>query len=697
MKLLNKILIGTVGIGMGLTTVSCSDFLATEKYMEDEKTEERVFDTKTYTMEFLTFVYNRLQGDNVEIGHSNICPTNFCDDQTFNEGGAGSRYRAFKLGEIGYGYNSGYTGYYQQSWPWAYDGIRQASVFIKKAHANDLQTEEEITVLKAEARFLRAYFYWLLVRRYGPVPIMPDEGTDYTKSYDELSIPRSTMDECVDYVAKEMLLAAKDLPEKRDNANIVRPTKGAALAVRAKMLVYAASPLYNGNTEFADFVDNKGKQLIPQEYNEEKWAKAAAACRDLIDYADETGVYRLYTVPKKETGGDQDYPLTITPPTCEPYSSQDYPNGWADIDPFESYRALFNGDLYAAENPELIFTRGRNGVNTNQTTVENVDDLAKHQMPVSAGGWNIHGMTQAQCDAYDMADGQPYDREKVLRQYQELADENGLGDAYFTTKNNGALHPYDHLPNNGVFMGYANREPRFYASVAYSGFIWTCSSTSEARYRNQQVWYYRGTENGRTNGNERWCNTGIGICKYVNPKDCYYGNDASVQGKVEPTIRYADILLLYAEALNNLTSTYEEPSWDGSKTYTVSRDVEQMRRGVKPVRMRAGMPDYSAETYADKDKFFEAIVHERRIEFFNENQRYYDVRRWKIAPQVESAQIYGCNTLMNAAHAKEFYVPVRVPNLQTSFSRKQYFWPITYTELKRNKNMTQAPGWLDYD
>ena len=74
MKLRNKILIGAMGAGMGLTMVSCSDFLATEKYMEDEKTEERVFDEKTYTMEFLTFVYNRLQGDNVEIGHSTSAP-----------------------------------------------------------------------------------------------------------------------------------------------------------------------------------------------------------------------------------------------------------------------------------------------------------------------------------------------------------------------------------------------------------------------------------------------------------------------------------------------------------------------------------------------------------------------------------------------------------------------------------------------
>ena len=91
------------------------------------------------------------------------------------------------------------------------------------------------------------------------------------------------------------------------------------------------------------------------------------------------------------------------------------------------------------------------------------------------------------------------------------------------------------------------------------------------------------------------------------------------------------------------------------------------------------------------------LKHERQIEFFAENQRFWDLRRWKDAPVDEAEQIYGCNTLMNKAHAIEFYTPVRVPYLQTSFSRKQYFWPIAYNELKRNKNMTQAPGWEDYD
>ena len=125
--------------------------------------------------------------------------------------------------------------------------------------------------------------------------------------------------------------------------------------------------------------------------------------------------------------------------------------------------------------------------------------------------------------------------------------------------------------------------------------------------------------------------------------------------------------------------------------------INQMRRGLKPVRMRAGVPDYEDAVYNDPELFFEKIVHERQVEFFAENQRYFDLRRWKIAPEHEGEQIYGCNTLMDEAHRDGFYMPVRVANLQTSFSRKQYFWPIHYDELKRNQNLTQAPGWQDYD
>ncbi len=106
---------------------------------------------------------------------------------------------------------------------------------------------------------------------------MPASGVDYTKSYDELSIPRNTYEECVDLIAEEMKQAAKELPERRDNLNIARPTRGAALAVRAKAYLYGASPLANGNTEMADFVDKTGRKLIPQKYSEEKMGKSCCS------------------------------------------------------------------------------------------------------------------------------------------------------------------------------------------------------------------------------------------------------------------------------------------------------------------------------------------------------------------------------------------------------------------------------------
>lgn len=685
MKRNKYILLGAIVAGLGLGTTSCSDYLNVDRYFRDQQSLERIFSDKDYTLQWLSFCYSRLQGDNLDIGHSKSCPTNFSDDRVFNE--EGNRFAAFKRGEYGDGYS--YSDLYKNSWTWSYEGIYQASILLNELHENPDFTPEEITDVRGQARFLRAYFYWLLLRKYGPVPILPPEGADYTKSYDELAYPRNTYDECVDFITSELEIAATELFEKRDNLNIARPTKGSALAVRAKVLVYAASPLANGNTEMSDFVNKDGKQLIPQEYSEEKWAKAAAAARDMIEYAEASGLYKLYTFEKRPVSTDEAYPVTIEPPLHEEYSKKDFPDGWRNIDPFESYRSIFNGELYANENPELLFTRGTNADNNDLKTDNGMADLVKHQLPGTYGGWNVHGTTLKQCEAYDMADGTPFDKGNYAK-YKGV----------FTNDENKADHPYDHLRND-VWWGYANREPRFYASIAFNGAVWHGLSIKDeggAKERNKQVWYYRGASDGRINGTVNWCITGIGIMKYVNPNDCNKWG-GSIYQKVDPALRYADILLMYAEALNNISEGmhYQIASWDGSQTYDIWRDIEQMRRGVKPVRMRAGVPDYSDAEYSDPQKFFERIVHERQIEFFSENQRYYDLRRWKIAEEHEGEQIYGCNTLMNEEYRDMFYMPVRVPNLQTSFSRKQYFWPISFDELKRNKNLTQAPGWHDYD
>ena len=666
-------------IGLGTFFQSCSDHLDVERYFNDRQSLERIFNSRDYTEEWLANAYYQLLNYNLEIGHVQFTITNFSDDMIFTEGGAGISFVKYKAGEFGPQYTSGNpSNLITRPWDQSYDGIRQASIFIENAHPGDEITEAMYRDLKGQAYFIRGYLYWLLLRKYGPVPILPEEGLDYEAPYSELARPRSTYDECVEYIAEQMLLAAELLERDRSTLSASRPTKGAALAVRAKAYLYAASPLMNGNPEMADFVDDQGRKLISQEYDEEKWAKAAAAARDVI----ELNQYQLYVAPKRQTGGLWGaYPQTIEPPYHPVYSEKTWiEGGWSDIDPLDSYRALFNGDLYVAENPELIFSRGDNQLDYRF----GIQSMSRHQIPVSkGGGYNCHGITGKQCDAYGMYDGKPFDRSASLKG--------------FTTKDG----EYPYLKKD-VWLEYANREPRFYASVAFSGALWGGISASDAQNREFQTFYYYGEDDGRkiVSTQDRWIPTGIGMMKFVNPKESY-ATGGTAYPKVDPAIRYADILLMYAEALNELTTTHTVLSWDTNEIYTITRDVPAMKASVLPVRLRGGVPNYDevgmGDPYANADELRTLLKRERQIEFLGENQRYYDLRRWKDAPEEESQMIYGCNTTVPKEYREAFYEQVVVPSIQTSWSIKQYFWPIAYDELKKNVRLTQAPGWPSFD
>lgn len=663
---------------IGLVSSSCSDYLSVERFFKDRQSEEKIFKSKDFTEQWLAKCYSCLLQTNLEFTRITYSVTNYADDIIFNESDGAINYNAFKFGQ----YDNGWT---NDSYIRSYEGIRQSSILINNIDINEELTQEEIADYKAQARFLRSYFYWLLLRKYGPVPLMPEETVSIDETYEGMSYPRNTYDEVVEYIAKEMVLAAEDLPEKRNRQHIGRATKGAALAVRAKVLLYTASPLNNPQPsdpdKFSDFVDDQGRMLMSQTYDESKWARAAAAAKDVIDLANTTGVYKLYTADYQAKGDDA-YPATIKPPYHPIYSNKNFPEGWADIDPFASYRALFNGDLYATENPELIFTRGNNSL----------DDQVKHfvdnQMPTSGGGSNRHGLTAKQCDAYDMANGNPFDLQKFLDTCE--VNKRFISEEEYNKQELRPLRP-------GTWKEYANREPRFYASVSFNGAFWAFASAQNTEYRNQQVWYYRGSKDGRKNSSDKWIPTGIGMMKFVSPNDCN-ANSGRIYDKVDIPIRYADILLMYAEALNELTpgNSYETTTWQG-EPISISRNTEEMRKAVSPVRMRAGVPDYLPEVYNDQSLFRNRLKHERQVEFMGENQRYYDLRRWKDAPIEESEPIYGCNVLMTEAKKDRFYERVRVENLQTNFSRKMYFWPMIKNELQWNRRMTQAPGWETFD
>lgn len=381
-----------IGIALSAIIVACADKLDSDKYFKDRRSLEDVFTDKENTEEWLAHAYSFLNGYNLEVSMMLNTITNFADDIYFG-GNSLAVYKEFKTGT--------YDESYRHSWSESYKGIRQASIFIQHIDMNTKFTEEERADLKAQARFVRAYYYWLLLRKYGPVPLLPDEGLDYTASYDDLAIQRSSYDECVEYIESEMLLAAKDLPLNRALNQGARPTRGAALAARARALLYSASPINNPRPgeadKFSDMVDYDGNCLMSQEYNEYKWAKAAAAARDVMELPGENNGRRYELYHKKATDiAEPGYPATIAPYQDGDFSTKTWnEGGYSDIDPYESYRSVFNGALAMYQNPELIFSRGRNqGGNS-------LVEMVKLQMPRTLGnGSNAYGMTIKMCDAY---------------------------------------------------------------------------------------------------------------------------------------------------------------------------------------------------------------------------------------------------------------------------------------------------------
>lgn len=553
-----------------------------------------------------------------------------------------------------------------------YEGVRKASTFINNVDRCPELTMDEKTDLKGQARFLRAYCYWALMRVYGPVPLIPLDGLDVNLSYEELSLPREHFDVLVDFVDKELTEAARALPTKRTINNLGRPTRGAALGLRSRVLLFAASPLYNGNIDLFNVKDCNGKTLIAQEYDESKWARAAAAAKDVMDLAIGSGLYELYTVAPKTTASEWE-----RPPYNSEYSDKAFPDGWADVDPLRSYKSIFDGTIMGSKNPELIYTRTRNGHTC-------IDDWNYQLMPKTLSGNNRLAVTLKMVNAYAMNDG---------RSITEAANTDDYVTEGFTTQAYSVDNPF--LPAN-VSLMYNNREPRFYASIGYCGSVWEASSSTETMYRNSQIFYYRGLNDGKQGFKENCPITGITVKKYYNEEDSRTTGGYRVD-KTEMTIRYGEILLNYAEALNELTPgvTYKETNYMGEEV-TIQRDVEQMRYAIKRIRMRAGVPDYSDATYASQDDFRVKLKRERQVELFAENSmRYFDLLRWKDAETEENQLLQGCdiNISDDQTRIADFYKPTIITTVHKVFDQRMYLWPFPTYELKRNVNMTQNPGW----
>lgn len=637
---------------------SCADYLDVDKYFYDQLSIDSAFSKRKYVDGWLSNAFEPIQyiteGEGMRRWMS--------DDIVKYEG------RDYQNGNYSATTNNGDS---ENLLYKAYEAVRKASTFIDNVDRCGELTEVEKADMKGQMRFIRAYAYWSLIRHFGPVPLIPEHGLDVSLSYEKLSLPRASLDEIVAFIDQDLVVAARSLPMVRTVNNMGRPTRGAALALRARILLWVASPLMNGNRDLFNVKDNRGRQLVPQEYDESKWAKAAAAAKEVMDL----GIYELYTIePSPDT------PEYERPPYNAEFSDKNFPDGWSDVDPYLSYKSIFDGTIIGSKNPELIFTRTSRGN-------EQINHWVSNCMPRTLSGSNLIGVSQKQVDAYYMDNGQTIQEAEASGYYKE--------DGFTTSSNplNEGGAPF--LPAN-VSWQYAHREPRFYASIAYCGSIWACSSANEAQYRNKQIFYYRDLNDGKQGFKEDCPLTGIGFKKFVNDEDAFTQGGYRMD-KTENTIRYAEMLLIYAEALNELTpgKSYTVERYNG-ETMTVQRDVNEMRSAMKPIRMRAGVPDFDDVIYANQELFRTALKRERQIELVGENCfRYYDLRRWKDALLEENQPLMGCNINISddVTRVQEFYRPTVVASMPKVFTQRMYLWPFPDKEMKRNVNLTQNPGW----
>ncbi len=376
-----------------------------------------------------------------------------------------------------------------------YQLIRQANLFLQ--HAKEIPRKgsadyigpEELADLKAQARFMRAYYHYLLFEIYGPVPIM-DFVSD--PSNPNLDYARNSVDEVVSFIYDELTEVSKELrdPDLNNPELLALPTKGTALAVRARLMIYAASPLFNGGYEEGLKLTNKdGKKLFP-EADPSKWNKALDAIQEFIDYAN-AGHYELH---------------------------KEYTNGVLD-----PHKSIY--EVHMKYNKEIILARSED----NTTSPSNRID--KRNIPRGARGsaTNSGGVaaTQELVDAFFMVDGLSIDE-------SPLYSEEGFSKAGEDLSGQTTV---------GTYRMFINREPRFYQTIFYNGRRWHVG--------NEQIWFNMGGNSDRTKS-VRWVRTGHLMYKRMSRR--VYDQGSHPREEYRPPIvhRLAEFYLLYAEALNEV-------------------------------------------------------------------------------------------------------------------------------------------------
>ncbi len=520
-----------------------------------------------------------------------------------------------------------------------YTALRRCNTMLENIDQPVDLTETEKTRWIGEIKFLKAYYHYFLFRMYGPI-VIADVNLPVNSLPQDVRLKRAPVDDVVNYIVKLLDEAIVDLPPAigDQSKELGRITSVIALSVKAEVLTTAASPLFNGNPDYASLKNKDGQTLFNPAYDATKWDKAAAACLAAIN-ACETAGMRLHT---------------FIPTGQIPTNLTDSLRTVLTIETAVTEKWELNKEMIWALNPYF----GYQGFATPRLTSKSLVNLFSNP--------SLWAVPIGEQELFYTDKGVPINEDKTWDYTGRYGIRTGDDANRFYIKNG-----YE------TIKGHFNREARFYADIAFDGGIYYGNGILDQN----NPYYVRARGIPAFAGPNVYVNiTGYWPKKLVNYLSVYDDGFVAENFRL-PVMRLGGLYLLYAEALNEQGKSYTE--------VVPYIDRVRARAGLKGVVESWSSYSRNASKYSSKDGMRQIIHQERRIELAFEAQAGWDLRRWKELQSVLSQPVQGWN--LYEEDALSYYRPTTV--FTPVFNVKNYLWPIRDQDLVINGNLVQNPGW----
>lgn len=546
-------------------------------------------------------------------------------------------------------------------YPWKvwYNAIGYCNQFLNLIETPKLDLDPQAKAQYiAEVKFLKAYYHFRLLQMFGPIPIINQQ---YASNVDKNDIPgRSHFDYCVQYIDNLLTEAEASLPIQYANASDYgRATTLACKAIRARLYVLAASPLWNGSFPSRTWKNTRwetpgyGYELVSHEYDRNKWVKAREACLDAIESAEAAG-HHLFTYDESEIiRQNQNVDIPVIPGSSSTK--------------FKKQVMMFRYLVTSRPdqgNKEIIWgiAPPASGIDDFRWAMGSLPHyILVNNNKVNVGGWGGVSPTLYTMEHFYTKMGLFPEEDP---EFTEQAD-------WFKSAE---------LTNPDIINLNVGREPRFYAWLSFDGDQYATNLANRApvycEMRNNEHTGY----DAEIWGTRNYCVTGFLNKKWVHPNFNYTGSGwASNYGDVKAPstlVRLADLYLYMAECAAQLDDTAEA--------------LDYLNR----VRNRAGVQEMTPELLASIDRsLLQVILDERFIELYGESSRYYDIRRYLNGAKYQSSSSYqGLNSVQKSPTFENFNTVIRI-NQAFSWDDRMYLMPVPNDEVYANPQMVQAPGY----